>query len=300
MQDIYELENKRKKVVFKLKICIVLSLIVAFVFFIITYLYSSNDPLFSLSTGAFIGLFLYTTLRNFMVESYNHDFKDMVMKKVLASISQNLSYSPNEFISFREFDESKIYQRADIYSGNDLISGEISGVKLKFSDISSKKRVETVDARGNRQVSYQTIFLGILFIAQFNKEFTSRTYVLSRGKRVNFQKIEMDNAEFKKHFNVYTDDIINAFYILSPNFLEQILKLREVFKCPINLAFLDSKIYIYIEFGKDSFEPSISKTLVGDHSIMFDYKNEMENLINLVTRLNLNRKIFIKEKSSNL
>lgn len=46
-----------------------------------------------------------------------------------------------------------------------------------------------------------------LFVAEFNKNLTSKTYALSHSRRsVGFPKFEMDDSEFEKVFNVYGDD----------------------------------------------------------------------------------------------
>lgn len=290
MREIYELEKERLRLLIKLELVFVFAGFIGILSFVIFYFYMQRDVVISLFVGIFSAGFFYALIKNFLTRDFNKSFKSIAIKKVIKNLG--LDYESDKFINYSEFNAPKIYPTPDSYSGNDLIYGDYNGVSFKFSDLFLQKRVEMVDEKGKTKVSYETIFRGICFIAEFNKNFTSKTYALSHRRSVGFPKFEMDDSEFEKVFNVYGDDRINAFYILTPNLMENILKLRNLFKSPLNLAFLNNKIYIYIEFGKDSFEPDIKKSLVGDDSLILRYKAEILALLNIINELNLNRKIF--------
>lgn len=290
MREIYELEKERLRLLVKLELVFVFAGFIGILSFVIFYFYMQRDVVISLFVGIFSAGFFYALIKNFLTRDFNKSFKSIAIKKVIKNLG--LDYESDKFINYSEFNAPKIYPTPDSYSGNDLIYGDYNGVSFKFSDLFLQKRVEMVDEKGKTKVSYETIFRGICFIAEFNKNFTSKTYALSNRRSVGFPKFEMDDSEFEKVFNVYGDDRINAFYILTPNLMENILKLRNLFKSPLNLAFLNNKIYIYIEFGKDSFEPDIKKSLVGDDSLILRYKAEILALLNIINELKLNRKIF--------
>lgn len=290
MREIYELEKERLSLLVKLKLASIFSLFIGLVAFVIFYFYMQREILLSIFMGVFSTLFFYAFIRNFLTSDFNKDFKLIAIQKVIESFG--LTYESENFIKYSKFTTPNIYLKPDTYSGNDLVYGSYNGVDFEFSDVFLQKRVQRVDEKGKVYVSYETIFRGICFIANFNKNFTSTTYALSRNRNVSFFKIIMDNSEFEKEFNVYSSDKINAFYILTPNFMERILRLKNLFKSPLNLAFLDNKIYIYIEFGRDSFEPDVRQSLVGDYSIILRYKAEILELLNIINELNLNRKIF--------
>lgn len=290
MREIYELEKERLRLLVKLELVFVFAGFIGILSFVIFYFYMQRDVVISLFVGIFSAGFFYALIKNFLTRDFNKSFKSIAIKKVIKNLG--LDYESDKFINYSEFNAPKIYPTPDSYSGNDLIYGDYNGVSFKFSDLFLQKRVEMVDEKGKTKVSYETIFRGICFIAEFNKNFTSKTYALSHRRSVGFPKFEMDDSEFEKVFNVYGDDRINAFYILTPNLMENILKLRNLFKSPLNLAFLNNKIYIYIEFGKDSFEPDIKKSLVGDDSLILRYKAEILALLNIINELKLNRKIF--------
>lgn len=292
MKELYELEKERLSLLVKLQLSSVLAGFLGLIAFAIFYYYMQKEVFLSAFVGVFSAVFLYAFIRSFLTRDYNLSFKNIAMIKLIKSIDENLTYEPENFIKFEEFYYPNIYKKPHTYSGNDLISGKFNGVNLKFSDNFLQERVEEIDEKGSVEVKYHTIFKGICFIAEFNKNFTSKTYVLSPYIGINLDKFEMDNSEFEKSFNVYGSDKINAFYILTPSLMEKILNLRSLFNVPLNLAFIDNKIYIYIEFGKDSFEPDVRQSLIGENSLLLRYKAEILALLNIVNELNLNRQIW--------
>ncbi|MBQ9292811.1 MAG: DUF3137 domain-containing protein [Campylobacter sp.] len=223
------------------------------------------------------------------------DFRDKMMKKIIKEISPNLVYERNKHIEFKEFLEPMIYNEGyiDNYGGNDLIQGEIDGVKIKFSDVYFKKVILTLD---REFIKNETMFKGILFIADFNKFFKSRLVVLDKFDefaKCQYKKIVMDNIEFNKTFTTHGYNEINARYILTPVLMEKILKLRKTFAKRLNICFLQNKIYIYIYVGRDSFEElDYYKPIIGENSIVEEYKKEIMQFIDIVKDLKLNSKIF--------
>ncbi len=264
MNDIKNLENKRLAILSHLKMVLLFLSGLAILAFVYLY-FSSDDFLTSLFIPSFCAVFIYQTYRNFAVKNFNYEFKNKLLREIITKISPNLDYFPNKFIDKKEFYYPNIYKIADFYGGNDLIEGKFKGVNIKLSDLFLQEEIITYDEKGNEKVRYETIFKGIFFIADFNKTFTSKTYVLSN--KIAFLKrfgnrAYMDDVEFEKSFKTFTNDQINARYILTPNFMERVLNLQKIFNCEINISFIKTKIYIAINKGFDSFEADINKPIV--------------------------------------
>lgn len=291
MQKLLILEKERKIIEKKLKGCKLFIIAVSFLIFIFFLRISENNVVISFFTTFTFYLFLYFICYAKITKKFKKDFKNQVMPNLIKEIDENLFYKPESYITFDEFNSPKLYDYPQDYTGNDFIYGNIDGIDIKFSDIYATRKIEN-----DGKTDIETIFKGIFFLAEFNKNFTSKTYVISNLMHCcSFDigdRAYMDNAEFQKEFKTYTNDQINARYILSPNLMEKILKIKELFKVPINLCFMDNKIYIYIEFNSDQFEANPFVSLIGSNSIVEKYKKEMLNLINLVKYLNLDSKIW--------
>ncbi|WP_172197416.1 DUF3137 domain-containing protein [Campylobacter sp. RM16188] len=186
--------------------------------------------------------------------------------------------------------QSRLFFSITEQFGNDLVSGEIDGVKFGFSDLNLIGKDSFFNPVTMEQESVEVrFFKGLFFVASFNKKIESKTFVLSGGKpdEPSAKEIIVDNAEFNELFKVYTTDIQNAMYILTPALMESIVKLAKNMRVPIGISFVEDKIYIKINRGIDSFEPDIHQSIVSknlDKRIAAD----LNSLFNIIRILKLN------------
>ena len=291
--ELANLENLRKSTaskILKLKIfCVVLGVVFGFLI-----LKSSGDLGIGICLGAMVGILTYRLFSFSLLKGFSNEFKEKIITQIIKEISPNLSYDKAKFIEFGEFDRPRIYNtRIDIYQGNDLIWGNIDGVELKFSDI-YLARIDTKNQE--RSIQVQTpLFYGIAFIADFSKFFTAKVVVLDKKgsfTSTNLQKTKMDNSEFNDTFATFCDDEIAARYILSPSLMEKMLYLRKFFGAKCDFCFVENKIYIYINLGKDSFDADYKIQLIGENSAPQRYHDEIMQFVGIVENLKLNSKVF--------
>lgn len=217
---------------------------------------------------------------------YVSRYKDTYVKPYLEK--QGYSYEANRYIDAKDIINSSIFDSFDNQGGNDLITGNSSGVSFKFSDLWLEK--DTLMPDGDMQSL--CVFRGIFFMADFSKNINSNTYILSK-KSKNLPKIPMDNVLFNSSFNVYSDNIQNAMYLITPNFMDKVLSLKNQFENSIiDICFKDSKIYIAIENFEDNFEPDIAKDLITNNPIN-DIVADLGAVLDIVKLLNLDRNIWI-------
>ena len=99
--------------------------------------------------------------------------------------------------------------------------------------------------------------------------------------------MKVDNVLFNEKFKVFSDDIQNAFYILTPAFMERVLELYNHFKTDINISFLKGTVYIAIETGINSFEPDITKSLITQNPVKNIIK-DIDKILKIVEILRIN------------
>jgi hypothetical protein len=300
--DLEFLEIKRVKIFNYLKIVGIVLTILSFVIF--AYLNKFVD-FFSLVIpvlGTFITIF--TFIYKIKVAGFSSLYKDFVIEKLVLFVDKSLRYDKFGKISKHEYKKSQLFsQPIDRFSGDDLVSGNINGIDIKFSELHHKVKVENDKGR----TYYQTVFQGIFFIADFNKNFKGTTIVLpdSSEKFLGslshiFQSfsgkgelVKLDNPEFEKEFVVYSNDQIEARYILSHSLMQNILNLKRAVEQNLYISFIDSKIYIAIHFNKNLFEPKIYKKVANFDDIKF-YFQTISLSVDIVQYLNLDRKIWTK------
>ena len=243
---------------------------------------------------------------------YKSAFKSKIINSMVKNIDETLTYRENNRISREQFLASNIFrQRIDRYNGEDHISGTLDKTAIEFSEVHAEYKTETRDSKGRRQEHWHTIFKGLFFIADFNKEFAACTVVLPDFAERTFGKfgqtlqewgnvmngselVKLENAEFEKYFAVYSYNQIEARYVLTPLMMEKIVEFRKKVNRDIYLSFNNSKMYLGVPFQENLFEPALWSTLL-DLVPLEAYYNVMELMVGIVEELNLNTRIWTKE-----
>jgi hypothetical protein len=301
--DLEFLEQKRLTIYSSLKkIAIGLFIFVSVIFYSLIDVFPNTLDLLIICSIFTFGFF--TFIYKMKVNGYAYLFKDQVIEKLVEFIGDNLIYNKLGIISKHEYRTSSLFpQKVDRYSGDDLVVGKIDGVDIRFSEIHSEVR-----KKGNKGEEYwQTIFKGLFFIADFNKNFDGKTVILPDNSE-NFlgsfshffqsfssrgELVTMDNPEFEKEFVVYSDDQIEARYILSHSLMSSILEYKKILNKNIYISFVNSNIYIAIGFKERLFEPKIYKKVTNFNEIKF-YFQVLSLTTDIVKYLNLDRKIWSK------
>ncbi|MBP7653665.1 DUF3137 domain-containing protein [Candidatus Dependentiae bacterium] len=306
--EILILEDARKSVIRKLLYLFIFSLILAAVIFFFAF----NI----LGTKVFILiilLFLIICIPGFyfITKKYTSNFKNVVINKIITFIEPNLHYNKDGYINKSSYLESKIFTSLpDRFRGDDHVYGSIDKTKIDFSEIHSEYKTESTDKNGRKKTSWHTIFKGLFFIADFNKNFNGVTVVLpdlaerlfgsfigNMLQKANInrgQLIKLEDVEFEKNFAVYGDDQIEARYILSTALMKRITDFKKKSKKEIYLSFVSSKIYIAVSYSKNLFEPKVFKSLL-DFSQIQEYYDDLQLAIGIVEDLNLNTRIWSKQ-----
>jgi len=300
--DLYELEKVRKKVY--TKIC-GLSFAVGAVLFTAIGLFAASvqnpGPLILAAVGT--GIFA-VLMGKYLSRDYRLAYKFMVMRRVVKFVDESLDYDPMGFIKRPIYMMSKLYTtKPDEYKGDDLIAGKVGATEIQFCELHTQ--FETHDKNGRH---LHTIFRGLFFLADFNKNFNTRTIVLPDlvesklgGVGRFFQKfvkpfgelIRMDDPQFEREFKVYSEDQVEARYILSPALMQRITEFKERTKKDIRLSFIGTKVFVAVSYKRALFEPSITKTVL-DFDLLLGHLRDIQLAVGIVEDLNLNTRIWSK------
>jgi len=257
-----------------------------------------------------IGIVIFFGVYHFLTKDYVKEFKAKIIQRIVSFIDENLAYNALSCIPQTQFISSRIFKRhPDRYKGDDLVQGKLGATQIEFSEIHAEYKTEYTDSKGNRRTQWHTIFKGLFFISDFNKNFKGRTIVLpDTAERIfghigkMFQSwnvmrgelIRLEDIEFEKLFAVYGDDQIEARYILSTSLMKRIVDFKKKSKRPIHLSFVGSKIYVAVSYTKSLFEPRVFKTIL-DFTPIQEYFEDLILAVGLVEDLNLNTRIWSKQ-----
>ena len=255
------MEEKRKKALTKT----ILAIVIAIILWVVTV--STLGMLFVIIFV--ISVFILSIIIYTINKNYKKSFKSQIINEIVEQSNPSLDYHYNMGISSREYAESNFDWGWDRYSSEDLIDGELEdGSFLKMAQVHTEEKHESTDSDGHRTTSYLTTFFGLYGVIKL-KTSTNADFMIKNNSKLskfNKRRIEMESSEFEKYYDVYTgskESAIrqNTMEILTPETIEQFVKIRNMFKKTITVRVFKDKIYFRIDVG-DIFEAPTFKSSV--------------------------------------
>ena len=239
-------------------------------------------------------------------DAYKVDFKHKVIGAALKQLDDSLQINPDSGISERDFRDSCLFsQTPDRYKTEDLVHGKIDKTQIHFAEVHAEYKTETQTKNG-RKTQWHDIFKGIIFCADFNKNFNGLTIVRPKGFAGAFGKwisqnvlgnkriVELENVNFDKMFITESGDQVEARYILTPSLMEKLLELNAYANSTISVSFVWSNVYIAFPLNHNYFEAPIFKSLLNADVLEKDL-NILKLMCHVVEELDLNTRIWTKQ-----
>ena len=235
------------------------------------------------------------------INAFQKNYKDQILSTFVQLVYPKASFEANKKISRQNFEASELFNTYDNYFGEDYFRGTTeNGTNFEFSEL--KVENVTTDSDGDRQT--HTVFKGLFFVIDTNKEISSsRVHVVpdTAEKMMGFigkmlqkslgslfqgaQMVYMDeHPEFEKEFVVYAKDKASAYRVLTPALIGVIYHLKYEWNAPLRLSFIGSKIYIALELTKNCFDADINRSLLSSKNIAQLY-NELSLCFTLIESL---------------
>lgn len=253
--------------------------------------------------GMFVAIFAFviiTIVSRKEASAYRSAYKAYFVEKNLQKIFTDLNYNHEAGLHRAVLGATGMVNTGDVYSSNDLTTGKYKDVAFTQADVHIQN--EYTDSDGDTH--YVTIFKGRFMIFEFPKKFNFRLEVVEKGFGANripgknsttgreFKKIELESSEFNRAFKTYTEDGFEAFYLLDPAFIDNILDLANQYKGKILLGFINNQLLVGLKDNKDAFEPpSVFKEL-DEQTETAKIANDINLITNFVDTLKLNNKLF--------
>ena len=153
-----------------------------------------------------------------------------------------------------------------------MILGEYKGVKFSCSNVLTGQETYSSSSKTTDTDIY---FQGIIASYEFNKSLEGvveiredeagfgNSLLLSKRNRVEFEDIE-----FNKQFNVYASDELKAFYIVTPKFIEAFKEIKR--RIPGSLIFMvrNDKLFIVINGARNDFEFDMKDAKASENEVI--------------------------------
>ncbi len=254
-------------------------------------------------------LFIFIGVGSFFILSYTTGYNKKAReykvnyKKIFVEVPFQRAFGPvfcdfDRGISKDSIDRTDMMMLGNRYYTNDYIRGSYKEVGFERADI--KIQHHTSNGKHSHTVTY---FNGRWLILEFNKNFHFDLQIIGKGfsysqKNSSFftssknrrRKVEMEDVRFNELFNVYAQDDHEAFYILTPQFMDTLKGMYNTMDGDFMLGFVDNKLHVAINTKKDAMEPSLFKSVTAADS--GEVQREIHVIINLIDKLNLDRDLY--------
>ena len=228
---------------------------------------------------------------------YTEAVKATFVLECLHKLFEQVQFDSTDGFQKNYIRDKELVKMGNIYHSNDLISASYKEIPFQMADILIQD--ESTDSEGHTQTT--TLFKGQWFIFQFNKNFTGYLQLRDRENRLfrngkpynifssreNTKRIEFENDEFNNVFTSYASDDHEAFYLITPHFMEKLLHLKKQMDGELLIGFIDNQLHIAHNSNRDFFEPSLWKEIGEDY--INDVKEDLRVITSIVDELDLSK-----------
>lgn len=280
-----KLSNQKFYTVF----AVIIGIIILLIYFNV---FESINPVVYIIVGLYIAMMIRVAyFRKF--NDKNIEFKKQAVKKVITSIVPDMEcslYSESDSTTHTNinFDNGYIKRYNDI-----LVDGVYNQTKTQIYITENKRTIYNMDTD---MPSDMYIYSGVHIILDFNKYFNGSTIVYAKNnltRQILYNEFKLDNPLFNEYFDVYTTDIQEATYILSQNFMENLVKLYDFVgqNSALSIHFINNCMYVHLRNMSllNSFDSKDYKERVRL------FYNNMKEVFQVIEFLELDERIWTKK-----
>lgn len=200
-------------------------------------------------------------------DRFSNLYKDQYVLNTIrsAGIFLKLTYDRKAGFTYRDICNAAVVNAGmkHYFQSEDMITGTYRESSFMISDVQTKKFVKNgktahVETIFNGQVLRFEIFDDIKTSSGFVQVFQKDIFSDLRGWTAP-HRVEMEDVAFNQKFTVYTSDEHNAYYILTPQLTEKIIKFSEEAKARIAVCFIGSVMYVAVNRKVSMFDPCVDK-----------------------------------------
>lgn len=246
-----------------------------------TWARSSDDSGAGLTLAVLGGIYAWVTAPK---RAYAKAYKQEIMPAIAALFG--LTFDVDGKIPMQDMQSTKIIPNHDRYKSEDYFEGTHKGAQIKFSEIHLEQR-----RRSNKRTYYVTVFKGMAIMIDLPKpKFYGHTILTAdsalewfKEKSIGLQRADLVDPEFEKKYSVYTNDQVEARYLIHPAMIERIVQIQHAHVSGrLSASYKDKRILILIETKKNLFEPADITIPATDAEALSALRQEVSETLSLV------------------
>ena len=223
-------------------------------------------------------------------KKFERELKAKIMHVVASCFGNmvwSLSYSSKKA---EKFVEAGLFSSFTNVIVDDRFSGTYKNVPIDIVE------AEFEDGSGRNST---TVFKGLCIKLDMNKNFKGHTLLMEdtifhTSPRSHLRHTELEDINFEKRYDVFTDDEVEARYILTPTFMEKLAGIKMAFYCrAIRCAFYQGELLIAMKPTTDLFSIGSLVRPVTDTRQFQNLCNQFCSVLSLIDYLKLNERAIL-------
>ena len=197
-------------------------------------------------------------------ERYKVIYKDLFAKGPLDKNFDDVFYAWRAGFDLETVNNFQICKKGNLIESEDYVKAVYNGISFEMADVILKDKYKSSKSGEN------ICFYGRIIVFDFPGKQVSSTRVFSKTFRrmpaddiIRHNKVEMESSRFNNTFGVYAEDAHDAFYLLTPDFMEQLERLQKKYE-DVGISFNGNKAVVAFREVNDSFDKNdwIAKEVV--------------------------------------
>lgn len=222
------------------------------------------------------------------------EFSDTYKQEIVGRMAPQLGLTYRaEPIGFNHdrYRTLKLIPRYDRSTLEDSLTGHHETVEINYLEAHLQQQRRTKNG-----THYVTVFKGPLLSLTFPKPFIGTTLVQTdrtaignflSGKFTKGERVRLEDPEFEDQFEVYSTSQTEARFILTPDFMERMLRLQRQMGKKLQAAFHDNDMLIAVNGAEDNFEAGSLDEQADPHAPILNTVEELRAIFDLIETLNL-------------
>ena len=233
---------------------------------------------------------------------FNHDrnkvkkeLENKIKSKIMKTFSKCFGYLKWENGGYKGrekvFIESSLFTRFNSSEYDDIFYGTYKGVNYEIIEVQLYSSLTPSTQERDR------IFKGVIVNLDMNKSFHGNTCIFQNCGYLEpynnkLRKTTMEDIEFEQKFEVYTDDEVEARYLITPSFMEHLKNMKTLFYARgLRCSFYNNRLLFALKTSRDIFSLGKLDVAINDPSQFYRMFDEILSVIKLIDYFKLDQRI---------
>lgn len=230
-----------------------------------------------------IAFFVLTVINRKYIKRYNESYKNSIISNFVKLINNKLTYKTMNYEIEQDYINANFDNKEfNKFTPDDYIEGYLAdNIFLKMSDVF----VQYIIGYGKHR-HVENLFQGIFAFTSSNKNINTYIKISKNKLKIanNEERVEMDNTEFEKYFDIYSENKILTMRILTSDVMQTLIDFHDKYNLDFEIIFRNNTVYLRF-FTGSMFEPKVFGSSI-DKQLLFIYFCILKFILEITTKIN--------------